>query len=140
MYSVRCFLPLVIAASSVLSGAFISFSAQISEIPSVPLVVEVSEDISGDFAGIPALQSFASASWHGKWLLIGGRTNGYHALGGKSTDFARTEANLDIWVIDTTAGPGKRVFHRPVASLPDHLNKIKDQWAASNFLSHQDGD
>ncbi|MGA8596748.1 MAG: hypothetical protein WB676_18720 [Bryobacteraceae bacterium] len=56
---------------------------------------------SAEFPGAPAFHSFISANYDGKWVLIGGRTNGYHQSGGKDTDFSRVEANQKIWVTDT---------------------------------------
>lgn len=106
----------------------------------VPLTVEASEDASAEFPGAPGLQSFISANYDGKWVLIGGRTNGYHQSGGKDTDFSRLEANQKIWVIDTVGAAPHRVYSYAVSLLPERLAAVKDQWLASNFSYFQDGD
>ncbi len=48
----------------------------------VPFTIEATEDVSSRFPGFPRLQSFAWAQWDGKWIFIGGRTAGYHGVGG----------------------------------------------------------
>jgi hypothetical protein len=43
----------------------------------LPLQVDL---VEVPFAGPPALHSFAAAQLNGKWLFIGGRTNGIHSF------------------------------------------------------------
>jgi hypothetical protein len=105
-----------------------------------PVLIEASESANIDFPGMPALQSFVSASWNGKWVIIGGRTNGYHQTGGRDTDFARPQANQKIWVIDTAGPAPHKIYSAPVAGLPDSLAPVRDQWMASNILHCQVGD
>lgn len=105
-----------------------------------PILVEASESANPEFPGMPALQSFVSASWNGKWVIIGGRTNGYHQTGGRDTDFARPQANQKIWVIDTTGPAPHKIYCAPVSALPDSLAPVRDQWMSSNLLHFQDGD
>lgn len=105
-----------------------------------PVLIEASESANTDFPGMPALQSFVSASWKGKWVIIGGRTNGYHQTGGRDTDFARSQANQKIWVIDTTGPAPHKIYSSPLAALPDNLAPVRDQWMASNLLHCQVSD
>ena len=50
---------------------------------------------------IPSLHSYAKAQWDGKWLLIGGRTNGLHAFTQNGFEnFPIAFENEDIWVVD----------------------------------------
>lgn len=103
-----------------------------------PFTVEATEDVSRRFLGAPRLQSFAWAQWEGKWIFISGRTNGYHGVG-PDADFPRAKANNRIWVIDPTVSP-PQILSFPVASLPDSLRAVKDQWLSTNLLYFQDGD
>ena len=105
-----------------------------------PLLVEASEDVSAQFIGAPRLQSFVWAQWDGKWILIAGRTGGYHGVGQGDVDFPRTKANLQIWVIEPPASGPAKVYSFPVADLPPSLNPVKDQWVATNLLHFQDKD
>jgi hypothetical protein len=106
----------------------------------VPFILEATENVSTRFPGAPRLQSFAWAQWDGKWIFIGGRTGGYHGVGGKDADFPRAGANEKIWVVDPS-GPGPaRTFGFPVASLPTSLRMVKDQWTSTSTLFVQDGD
>src|SRR5215471_12696750 len=92
----------------------------------LPFSIEASEDVANDFPGAPRLQSFSFAQWKGRWVFIGGRTSGYHAVGGGSAEFLRADANRDIWVIDITVKPA-RTYHVPVA-LPARLAAVESQW------------
>jgi hypothetical protein len=97
-----------------------------------PFTVEAVEDASPDFPGAPKLHSFAFAQWEGKWVFIGGRTNGYHSVGGGPAEFMRADANKDIFVVDTTVHPAK-TYKYPVMGLPKRLGKVKEQWLAAAF-------
>ncbi len=48
----------------------------------------------------PALQSFCIATSGSYWLLIGGRTNGFHGTAGSGASFPTSESNKKIWVVD----------------------------------------
>ena len=54
--------------------------------------------------GLPGLQSYAAAQYNGKWVLIGGRTEGLHQRT-PTTSFLSTFNNTNIYVVDpnTTA-------------------------------------
>lgn len=120
-----------------LLGLFLSAAVH----PSVdlPFTVDASEDVASQFPGAPRLQSFSLGQWKGRWIFIGGRIAGYHSVGGGSADFLRADANLDIWVVDTTVQPAK-TFHLPIDRLPSAFAPIKDQWASTGQLYFQDGD
>ncbi|HWF47601.1 MAG TPA: hypothetical protein VG168_11395 [Bryobacteraceae bacterium] len=132
-------LPLYILAALLVCGILPLFSRGTGQVPP-PILIEASESANPEFPGIPALQSFVSASWNGKWVIIGGRTNGYHQTGGRDTDFDRTQANQKIWVIDTSGPAPHKVYCAPVSTLPDSLALVRDQWMSSNLLYFQDGD
>lgn len=105
-----------------------------------PFVLDATEDVSANFPGAPRLQSFAWAQWDGKWILISGRTAGFHGVGGKDAEFLRAEANTKIWVVDPSGTGPARTFSFPVASLPAKLATVKDQWTSTSTLFVQDGD
>jgi len=109
-----------------------SFAAQ-------PFTVEAVEDASAEFPGAPQLHSSAFAQWNGKLVFIGGRINGYHAVGGGPADFMRAHANRDVWVVDTTAEPA-RTYRAALTQLPATHLAVKEQWSASAFMSTQVGD
>ena len=58
----------------------------------------------------PALQSAASAEYNGKWLFIGGRTDGLHGMVPLLNNFPPQYENKNIIVIDPTTG---QVWTRP---------------------------
>ena len=105
----------------------------------VPFTIEASEDVAREFPGAPRLQSFSFAQWKGRWIFIGGRMAGYHAVGGGSAEFLRADANRDVWVVDTIAKPA-RTYHVPVAQLPSRLATVQAQWTATGLLYFQDGE
>ncbi|MBI1226329.1 MAG: T9SS type A sorting domain-containing protein [Bacteroidetes bacterium] len=79
-----------------------SFSVAISEEP---------------FPNFPALQSFVEGNYEGKWIFIGGRTDGLH----QRQPFAAFDPefnNLNIWVADIAS---KQVWSKPLAGLPVDL-------------------
>ena len=49
--------------------------------------------------GAPLIHSFAFAQANGKWLFIGGRTNGLHGFSGASS-FPKQYSNINIYVVD----------------------------------------
>jgi hypothetical protein len=104
-----------------------------------PFAVEAIEDASAEFPDAPHLHSFAFAQWEGKWVFIGGRTNGYHAVGGGPADFMRAEANTAVWVVDTTVHPAK-TYHVELKLLPATHAVIQDQWSAAASLWTQSAD
>jgi hypothetical protein len=95
-----------------------------------------------DSSRLPALQSFSAAQGSdGKWLIIGGRTNGLHLFvqssNGGSTPppnaFPTKSANTDVWVIDPAA---RRAWSASLKGLPAN---IADALATTNAQYAQDG-
>ena len=67
-----------------------------------------------EMAGLPALHSFAYATWQGKWLLMGGRVDGLHRRQPWAT-FDEEGQNRFIYVVDPVK---KRVLKKELQSLP----------------------
>src|SRR5690242_15524509 len=99
----------------------------------LPFAIDASEDVANEFPGAPRLQSFSFAQWKGRWVFIGGRISGYHAVGGGSAEFLRADANRDVWIIDTTVKPS-RTYHAPLAQLPPRLAVVAAHWASTGQL------
>ena len=79
----------------------------------------------------PTLQSYAFAQHEGKWLMVGGRTNGFHRTSTLESTFPTKTANTNIWVMDHR---NKKVKSAPLpASVVKHLR-------STNMLFYQDGD
>lgn len=58
---------------------------------------------------LPSLHSYAKAQWDGKWLLIGGRTNGLHEFTQNGfINFPPAHQNREIWVVDPVHGKSWR--------------------------------
>jgi len=104
----------------------------------LPFAVDASEDASSQFPGAPRIQSFSFAQWEGRWVFLGGRKAGYHSVGGGAAEFLRSDANREVWVIDTTVTPA-RTYHASVDQLPESLAVVRSQWASTAQLYFQDG-
>jgi hypothetical protein len=104
-----------------------------------PFTIDATQDDSANFPEAPRVQSFSFGQWEGRWVFIGGRIAGYHALGGSSADFSRADANREVWVVDTTVKPA-RTYHVPVSLLPAKLDSVKDEWQTTGQLYYQDGE
>ncbi|MBV9209971.1 MAG: hypothetical protein JOZ52_05050 [Acidobacteria bacterium] len=94
-------------------------------------------------SSLPALHSFSLAvGSDGKWLIIGGRTNGLHAFVQSSNNgttpppnaFPVANANRLVWVIDPATG---KTWSAPLDGLPV---SIADALSATNAESAQEGD
>ncbi|MEZ5307219.1 MAG: hypothetical protein R2684_08760 [Pyrinomonadaceae bacterium] len=115
----------------------ISAGAQPAEVPKIEtenlvgrgykLVVEKLE-----FDGFPGLQSFAYAQHQGKWLILGGRTDGLHRRQ-PFASFALSGTNRNIFVVDPES---KQVWKASVTELPAPLS---EQLYSSNMEFLQDG-
>src|SRR5260370_28653062 len=105
----------------------------------LPFTIEASEDAVSEFPSAPRLQSFSFAQWKGRWVFIGGRISGYHAVGGGSAEFLQADANRDVWVIDTNVKPA-RTYHMPLSQLPARLAVVRAHWASTGQLYFQDGE
>jgi hypothetical protein len=66
----------------------------------LPFTIEIE---TASLPGAPVIHSFAFAQSNGKWLFIGGRTNGMHGMT-PTTAFPRSFANRDIFVVDPGTG------------------------------------
>jgi hypothetical protein len=78
---------------------FLFVSSALSQQVSVPFRVEIEEYSA---VNSPALQSYVAAEMNGKWLLVGGRTNGLHNFPSppNNTAFPTQFANKMIYVYD----------------------------------------
>lgn len=81
---------------------------------------------------IPAIHSFACAQHDGKWLFIGGRSNGLHGFL-PPLAFPNSGKNNDIIVFDPTTG---QRWDQPTSALPDSL---REPLTSSNMQFHQTG-
>jgi len=81
--------------------------------------------------GAPALHSFAYGTLNGKWLFIGGRTNGLHDFEPPFA-FPNQYANDSIFVVDVNASLSWGV---PASSLPD---TILQSISSTNMEFYQD--
>jgi hypothetical protein len=112
-------------------GAPVSLAQTPALLPFQVDLVEVS------FPGAPALHSFAAAQLDGKWLFIGGRTNGIHSFDPLPiNNFPPSQANHWVWVVD----PGQsRATSVDLYSITPPLGLIADALSSNNAQSFQDG-
>ena len=87
------------------------------------------EDSGNNIA--PKLQSYCIASSGGKWLLFGGRINGFHGTSDMESTFPSQYSNRYFWVIDPV---NQRSWK---ADLPAGF---KYQLSSTNMEFYQDGD
>jgi hypothetical protein len=80
--------------------------------------------------GMPALHSYVYGTYNGKWLLIGGRTDGLHRRQASSA-FADAGSNKNIYVVDPAAN---MVWTAPLSTLTAPL---REQLSATNIQFHQ---
>jgi hypothetical protein len=81
---------------------------------------------------LPALQSFVFAKSGNYWLLVGGRTNGFHGFG-SATNFPFKKANKFIYVYNTATN---KLDSMAAANLPAIL---REQYTSSNMQHFQVG-
>src|ERR1044071_3516937 len=81
-----------------------------------PFAVTIADE---PITAMPGIHSFAFAESNGKWLFIGGRTNGLH---GFLTPFAfeTSYANSLIRVVDPVANQN---WSAPASTLPDSIRE-----------------
>lgn len=84
-------------------------------------------------SGLDGLQSFAFGHDEGKWLIIGGRTDGLHRRQPWAT-FDEAGQNNQLIVVDPVA---QQKWSAPLTSLPISL---QEQLSSTNMGFHQDGD
>jgi hypothetical protein len=82
---------------------------------------------------VPAIHSFACASHAGKWLFIGGRTNGLHGFH-PPLAFPSGGRHAQATVFDPATG---QRWDAPLAGLPD---SVREPLSSSNMQFHQDAD
>ncbi len=82
---------------------------------------------------LPGLHSYAFAQHNGKWLFIGGRTDGLHARQ-PFNSFPASENNTTIYVVDVATSA---VWTASITSLPTGL---EEQLQATNMNFNQVGD
>lgn len=83
--------------------------------------------------GFPNLQSFVTATYNNKWVIIGGRKDGLH-LRQPNSSFPAADNNTNIYVVDYL---NNQVFTASVNGLP---TKLKEQLQSTNmcFTAEQD--
>ncbi len=81
---------------------------------------------------MPALQSFAYATWQGKWLMIGGRKDGLHRRQPWAT-FDEEGQNRFIYVVDPQ---NKKVWKQSLENLP---MPVAEQLQSTNMEFWQTG-
>jgi hypothetical protein len=81
---------------------------------------------------LPALQSYACATWQGKWLLVGGRKDGLHRRQ-PFASFDEEGQNRFIYVVDP---PNKKVWKQSLKNLP---GTIAEQLQSTNMEFVQTG-
>jgi len=89
--------------------------------------------VNDTFTNLPALQSFALGETDSCWLLLGGRTNGFHGFGDQQ-NFPVRRANLYAYAYNIYS---HKLDSLPVDSLTDVL---KWQFRATNMQHTQVGD
>ena len=104
----------------------------------LPLVAQDNFDYSFELTklnlnNIPAIHSYAYAQHDGKWLIIGGRTDGLHPRQPFAA-FSASNNNNNIYVIDII---NNVVASAPVSSLDV---SIAEQLQSTNMNYYQDGD
>lgn len=95
----------------------------------LPFSVELVETA---FPGAPGLHSGSFARAGGRWLFVGGRTNGLHGF--RENAFPPISANGDVWVLDPAT---REAWSASLDALPDTL---ADPLRATNPQFYQDGD
>jgi autotransporter-associated beta strand protein len=91
---------------------------------------------------LPTLHSFAAGEHAGKWVLLGGRTNGLHGFatgpGAPFVNFPTAYQNRDVWVIDPVSGESwSRSFDDPTSGL---TSTVIQSLTPTNQQFYQRGD
>lgn len=111
-----------------LACTLLAAAASAQTAPVVPFSVEIAERTAAE---APALHSAAVGAWEGRWLFVGGRTDGLHGFG--SSPFPVSGQNDEAVVYDPALD---RRWAAPLASLPD---PVAAALRATNAQFHQDG-
>lgn len=83
--------------------------------------------------GIPGLQSFSAAQYDGKWVLVGGRTEGLH-LRQPFSSFSSVNNNTSIYVVDPVS---RQVWSSSVLTFPA---SVSEQLQSTNMSFWSDAD
>lgn len=86
-----------------------------------------------NITNLGGLHSYAWGQADGKWLIIGGRTDGLHPRQ-PFASFPDTDNNTNIYVVDVNA---QAFWSAPLSSLPTGL---QEQLQATNLSFYQDAD
>lgn len=111
-------------------------AAQQESAAPLPFAIELRELA---YDGLPGLHSFAFAQSGGKWLIVGGRTNGLHSFSRShgtqppQNAFPPNHANRRVWVIDPATGQS---WSSPLQNL---ASALADALSATNAAFYQDG-
>ncbi|MFK8161252.1 MAG: hypothetical protein AB8H12_02210 [Lewinella sp.] len=100
------------------------------EMVTQPLTLPYSISLSNPVQMQDSLQSFALAEYNGYWLIVGGRTSGFHGTGGPDRTFPVKHANKQFIVYQPTTG------NRWAAPLPA---AHAEQLSSTNMPFVQDG-
>lgn len=98
--------------------------------PTIPFQIAVE---SYKISGLSGRQSFAYGQHDGKWLILGGRTDGLHRKQPWAT-FDVEGQNKSITVVDPV---GRQQWSAPLTALPE---SIQEQLSSTNMEFHQEGD
>jgi len=83
------------------------------------------------------IHSGSVALWDGKWLLIGGRTNGLHGFANGNDNFPPQKQNTDVYVVDIKT---KKVKKRSLTSSHSGLNQAQiDLLSVTSPQFYQEG-
>ncbi|HMS63979.1 MAG TPA: FlgD immunoglobulin-like domain containing protein [Ignavibacteria bacterium] len=83
--------------------------------------------------GTPAIHSFAFAQSNGRWLFVGGRTNGLHGFSA-GTSFPKQYSNKNIFVVDPSS---VQTYSRNI--FTEYPFAKADPLRSANMQSFQDG-
>ncbi len=89
----------------------------------------IEEDNS--FTNLPALHSFGLGETEGAWLLVGGRTNGFHGFNLPDQNFPFKTANQNIFVYNLSSHTTESI------SVDVFPTTLKEQYSATNMLCRQ---
>jgi hypothetical protein len=91
---------------------FLALQTLFAQNPGFNLTVE-----EEPFPGFPALQSFVTGSHDGKWVFLGGRTDGLH----RRQPFAAFDPDGNNTLLYVADVESKQVWSKPLTGLPQHL-------------------
>ena len=109
---------------------FIHFNSRAQFAPLPPFSISIEKVATP--TPLPGFHSFAFAKDKGRWLLIGGRTNGLHGLN-PNDGFDASYANNNAVVIDTATW---QIYYSSLSNLP---YSVADPLRSTNMQYYQDG-